>query len=78
MLSPWPRLRSLALLAALALSFLVSAQGADARLKSEWKFGGNLTRALMSIPIASAVLADVSELDDAELALDGAARRRIA
>jgi hypothetical protein len=66
-LSPRPRLRSLALLAALALSFLVSAQGADARLKSEWKFGGNLTRALMSIPIASAVLGDVSELDGASL-----------
>jgi hypothetical protein len=52
-----PRLRSLALLAALALS-LRSAQGADAELKSEWKFGGNLAHTLMAFPMASAMFGD--------------------
>jgi hypothetical protein len=46
----------LAVLAALALSLVISAGGADARLKSEWKFGGSLAQTIMSIPVASAVL----------------------
>ncbi len=69
---PWlpvPWLRPLTLLAALLLSLVFSAEGADARLKSEWKFGGSLfggslaggslvggslAGGLMSLPAASA------------------------
>jgi hypothetical protein len=57
-LAPSPWLRPLAVLVALALSFLISARGADAELKSEWKFGGTLTRAIMSLPVAGSVLGD--------------------
>ncbi|HEX4408503.1 MAG TPA: hypothetical protein VH206_07015 [Xanthobacteraceae bacterium] len=57
------RLRSLALLVALALS-LISSQGADAELKSEWKFGGNLAQALMALPIASSMLGGDSVFGD--------------
>jgi hypothetical protein len=49
-----PKLRSLVFLAALALS-LISVQGADAELKSEWKFGGSFAHTLMALPIASAM-----------------------
>jgi hypothetical protein len=44
--------RSLAMLAALTMSLLISAEGADARLKSEWKFGGSLAR-FMSLPFSA-------------------------
>jgi hypothetical protein len=40
---------------ALTMSLLISAEGADARLKSEWKFGGSLAR-FMSLPFGSALL----------------------
>lgn len=66
-LSPAPWLRSLALLAALLVSLVFSAEGADARLKSEWKFGGSLAGRLMSLPGASAWLGDGSSFDDADL-----------
>lgn len=56
--SPW--LRSLALLAALMASLMFSAEGADARLKSEWKFGGSLAGSLMSLHAPSAWFQDAS------------------
>jgi len=63
-----PRLRSLAVLAALLTSLVFSAEGADARLKSEWKFGGSLfggslAGGLMSLPGASAWFGDGSSFD---------------
>src|SRR5580692_10870189 len=54
----WSRLgwfRSLAMLVALTMSLFISAEGADARLKSEWKFGGSLAR-FMSLPFSTTVL----------------------
>jgi hypothetical protein len=42
---------------ALTLGLFISAEGADARLKSEWKFGGSLA-GLMSLPFGSAILGD--------------------
>jgi hypothetical protein len=59
--SPW--LRSLALLAALLVSLVCSAEGADARLKSEWKFGGSLAGNLMSLPGPSAWFGNESSYD---------------
>jgi hypothetical protein len=47
--------RSLAMLTALTMSLLISAEGADARLKSEWKFGGSLAQ-FMSLPFSATVL----------------------
>ncbi len=47
--------RSFAMLTALMMSLFISAEGADARLKSEWKFGGSLAR-FMSLPFSTAVL----------------------
>lgn len=47
--------RSLAMLTALTMSLFISAEGADARLKSEWKFGGSLAR-FMSLPFSTTVL----------------------
>jgi hypothetical protein len=41
--------------AALIMSLFISAEGADAELKSEWKFGGSLAR-LIYVPISSAIL----------------------
>jgi hypothetical protein len=41
--------RSLAMFAALVMSLFISAEGADATLKSEWKFGGSLAR-FISLP----------------------------
>jgi hypothetical protein len=61
-LSSPPLLRSLALLAALTLSLVVSPGGADARLKNEWKFGGSLARTFMSLPGAASVFGDMSGL----------------
>jgi hypothetical protein len=58
-----PKLRSLVFLAALALS-LISVQGADAELKSEWKFGGSLTHTLLALPIASAMLGNIGAFDE--------------
>lgn len=43
------------MLTALMMSLFISAEGADARLKSEWKFGGSLAR-FMSLPFSTAVL----------------------
>ncbi len=43
------------MLIALTMSLLISAEGADARLKSEWKFGGSLAR-FMSLPFSATVL----------------------
>jgi hypothetical protein len=63
--APW--LRSLALLAALVASLVFSAEGADAQLKSEWKFGGSLAGRLLSLPIASAWFEDVSSFDSSIL-----------
>jgi hypothetical protein len=40
------------------MSFVVSSEGADARLKSEWKFGGSLARTIMALPVASAVFGE--------------------
>jgi hypothetical protein len=54
----WSRplgLRPLAIAAALIMSLFISAEGADAELKSEWKFGGSLAR-LIYMPISSAIL----------------------
>jgi hypothetical protein len=42
---------------ALIVSLFVSVDGADARLKSEWKFGGSLAR-LITLPFSSAILGD--------------------
>lgn len=56
--APWFRplgLRSLVMAAALIMSLFISAEGADAELKSEWKFGGSLAR-LIYLPISSAIL----------------------
>jgi len=56
--TPWFRLlclRSLAIAVALTLGLFVSADGADARLKNEWKFGGSLAR-LISLPFSSTIL----------------------
>lgn len=47
--------RSFAMLTALTMSLFISAEGADARLKSEWKFGGSLAR-FMALPFSTAVL----------------------
>lgn len=55
---PW--FRSLAMFLALTMSLLISAEGADARLKSEWKFGGSLAR-FMSLPFGSALLGNDSD-----------------
>ncbi len=55
---PWFRLawfRSLAMFLALTSSLLISAEGADARLKSEWKFGGSLAR-FIALPFGTALL----------------------
>jgi hypothetical protein len=54
--------RSLAMAIALTASLFVSVDGADARLKSEWKFGGSLAR-LISLPFGSALLGN-STFDD--------------
>jgi hypothetical protein len=54
-----PLLRSLALLAALVLSLVVSAGGADARLKNEWKFGGSLSSTFSSLPGVASVFGDM-------------------
>jgi hypothetical protein len=43
------------MLTALTMSLFISAEGADARLKSEWKFGGSLAR-FMSLPFSMTVL----------------------
>lgn len=48
-------LRPLAIAFALIMSLFISAEGADAELKSEWKFGGSLAR-LIYAPISSAIL----------------------
>jgi len=48
-------LRPLAVAVALIMSLFISAEGADAELKSEWKFGGSLAR-LIYVPISSALL----------------------
>jgi hypothetical protein len=45
------------------MSLVLSPVGADARLKSEWKFGGSLAGGLMSLPGASAWLGDDSPFD---------------
>jgi hypothetical protein len=47
--------RSFAMLTALTMSLFISAEAADARLKSEWKFGGSLAR-FMSLPFSTTVL----------------------
>ena len=60
-------LRSLVTLVALVLGLLTWAKDADARLKSEWRFGGSLARTLMALPIASAVLDNMPMLDNAML-----------
>jgi len=39
---------------AMTMSLFISAEGADARLKSEWKFGGSLAR-FTSLPFSSGV-----------------------
>jgi hypothetical protein len=57
----------LAVLGALALSLLLSAQGADARLKSEWRFGGSVAGTIMSLPLASALFEDAAAFDDSIL-----------
>ena len=49
-----PYLRGLIIFAALVLSMLISAQGADATLKSEWRFGGNVARTILALPFGSA------------------------
>jgi hypothetical protein len=66
-MAPMRWLRSLVILVALALGLLTWAKDADARLKSEWRFGGSLARTLMSLPIASAVLDNMPALDNAML-----------
>jgi len=64
MMSPARWLRSIATFAVLALSLVIWAQQADARLKSEWSFGGSGIRALMSLPIASTILGDWAGFGD--------------
>jgi hypothetical protein len=49
---------------ALTVSLFISADGADARLKSEWRFGGSLAR-LISLPFSSAILGNDFFGDDA-------------
>src|ERR1700692_533124 len=66
-MAPTRWLRSLVTLVALALGLLTWAKDADARLKSEWRFGGSLARTLMALPIASAVLDNMPALDNAML-----------
>lgn len=55
---------------ALTLSVFISAEGADARLKNEWKFGGSLAR-LIALPFNSAILGndffDNEAADDASM-----------
>jgi hypothetical protein len=54
--------------AALIMSLFISAEGADAELKSEWKFGGSLAR-LIYMPISSTILGnDVLDTTDDVLA----------
>jgi hypothetical protein len=62
-LSPW--FRSLAVVAALALSLVISAESADARLTSEWEFGGSVARSFM--PLANAVFGEMSPFGDPAL-----------
>ena len=64
-LSLW--LRSLAVLGALALSVALPAQRADARLTSEWKFGGSPAGTIMSLPLASALFEDAATFDNSLL-----------
>lgn len=63
-------LRLLAMAIALTLSVFISAEGADARLKNEWKFGGSLAR-LIALPFNSAILGndffDNEAADDASM-----------
>ena len=54
-------IRWLALAVTLTLSLFVSADGADARLKNEWKFGGSLAR-LISLPFFD----NVTSVDEAD------------
>jgi hypothetical protein len=42
---------------AMTMSLFISAEGADARLKSEWKFGGSLAR-FMSLPFGAGAFAN--------------------
>jgi predicted lipid-binding transport protein (Tim44 family) len=60
-------LRSVVTLAALTVGLLTTAQEADARLKSEWRFGGIFAGMLMApvASVASAVLGGVAGFDDA-------------
>jgi len=62
--SPARWLRSCVMLAALTLGLLTWAQDADARLKSELRFGGIDAGALVS-PVASIVIGDIAAFDDA-------------
>jgi hypothetical protein len=71
--SAWFRslcLRLLAMTLALTVSVFISAEGADARLKNEWKFGGSLAR-LIALPFNSAILGndffDNEAADDASM-----------
>jgi hypothetical protein len=50
-------IRWVALAVTLMVSFFFSAEGADARLKSEWKFGGSFAR-LISLPFFDNVIND--------------------
>jgi hypothetical protein len=66
------------MLVALTMSLFISAEGADARLKSEWKFGGSLAR-FMSLPfnspvpgsdvISDEVISDMAKVDELMLPL---------
>jgi hypothetical protein len=52
---------------ALTVGVFISADGADARLKNEWKFGGSLAR-LITLPFSSVILGndffDTDAMDD--------------
>jgi hypothetical protein len=63
--------RSFAMAAMLALAFLICAQDADARLKSEWRFGGSMFRSYTSVPAPSDVFGDATVRGDSRLAYAG-------
>jgi hypothetical protein len=64
-LPPVACFRWFAILAAFVAGLLISAEGADARLKSEWRFGGSLARTFMVLPFGASLIGSDFSAGDA-------------
>jgi hypothetical protein len=63
--------RSFAPVAMLALAFLICAQNADARLKSEWRFGGSMFHSYKPLSATSNMFGDPTPRGDSRLVYAG-------